>query len=75
MPDYSKREDQTRLVLSNWTSLSAAVLNYNFLVGKNIAQYWRSAAEIPIALMSIAFARETPMDRRRKFAVIMGGKG
>jgi hypothetical protein len=73
MPDYNNREDRTRPVLSLWTLLSMEVLSYNILVGTNIGQYWRSAAKIPIALMSVA--RDTPMDRRRRFAVIVGGKG
>jgi hypothetical protein len=75
MPDCNKREDRTRPVLSHWTSLSAELFSYNVLLGTNIAQYWRSAVEISVALMSITVARESPMDRRRKFAVIVGGKG
>jgi hypothetical protein len=74
MPDYSERQGGSRPLTLPWASWSVELLNYNILIGKNIAEYWRGAADIPVGLISIAFARETPMDRRRKFKVIAGGK-
>jgi hypothetical protein len=74
MPNYRKGEGRTRPVFSHWESLSAEVLSYNILVAAKIAECWRSAAEIPVALLSLAFALETPMDRRRKFTIVDGGR-
>jgi hypothetical protein len=76
MPDNDSQCEKGRWhPLSHWETLSAEVVCYNIHVGTNIAEYWRHVAEIHLsALMSIAAARETPSDRRRKFRVIDGGK-
>jgi hypothetical protein len=68
-------ESRCHAQFSSWGALSAQVLSYNIHVSANIAEYWRHVAEIHVAsVMAIAGARETPTDRRRKFAVIDGGK-
>jgi len=59
----------------SWQTLSAELVQHNARMGTNIVEYWRSVTEINITtLLALTGAADTPLRRRRKFAVIQGGK-
>lgn len=68
-------EGPFRLDGPSWQMLSAELVRQNVRMGTNVAEYWRSVAEINITtLLTLAGAAATPLRRRRKFVVIQGGK-
>ena len=68
-------EEGLRLGCPSWQTLSAELVQYNVRVATNIAEYWRSVAEINITtLLTLTATADTPLGRRRKFTVIQGGK-
>lgn len=68
-------EGRFRPDCSSWQTLSAELVRHNIRMGMNIAKYWRSVGEINVTtFLTLASGTDAPLNRRRKFTVIRGGK-